>query len=58
MVTFPDIPEAIAQGNTIEEALARAHEALATALDLFRGQSCRASTFKTKTWAKCALGIR
>ena len=32
VVTFPDIPEAITQGNTVEEALAMAHEALETAL--------------------------
>ena len=35
VVTFPDIPEAITQGNTVEEALAMAHEALETALEFY-----------------------
>ena len=33
VVTFPDIPEAITQGDSIEEALAMALEALETALE-------------------------
>lgn len=35
VVTFPDIPEAITQGNTVEEALAMAREALETALEFY-----------------------
>jgi antitoxin HicB len=35
VVTFPDIPEAITQGNTIEEALAMAQDALETALEFY-----------------------
>ena len=35
VVTFPDIPEAITQGETVEEALAMAAEALETAMDFY-----------------------
>jgi antitoxin HicB len=35
VVTFPDIPEAITQGETAEEALKMAQEALETALDFY-----------------------
>lgn len=35
VVTFHDIPEAITQGETVEEALAMAHEALATAMEFY-----------------------
>ncbi len=35
VVTFPDIPEAISQGDTIEEALAMAQDALETALEFY-----------------------
>jgi len=35
VVTFPDIPEAITQGETKEEALAMAHEALEAALEFY-----------------------
>ena len=35
VVTFPDIPEAITQGDTVEEALAMAQEALETALEFY-----------------------
>jgi antitoxin HicB len=35
VVTFPDIPEAITQGDTIEEALAMAQDALETALEFY-----------------------
>jgi antitoxin HicB len=35
LVTFPDIPEALTQGETVEEALAMAAEALETALDFY-----------------------
>ena len=35
VVTFPDIPEAITQGETKEEALKMAHEALETALEFY-----------------------
>jgi antitoxin HicB len=35
LVTFPDIPEAITQGDTVEEALAMAKDALETALDFY-----------------------
>ena len=35
VVTFPDIPEAITQGETKEEALAMAQEALETALEFY-----------------------
>lgn len=35
VVTFPDIPEAITQGDTKEEALAHAKDALETALDFY-----------------------
>jgi len=34
-VSFPDIPEALTQGETVEEALAMAAEALETALDFY-----------------------
>ncbi len=40
VVTFPDVPEAITQGDTIEEASAMASEALEPAL-----------TFYTEKWA-------
>src|ERR1039458_4801276 len=40
VVTFPDVPEAITQGDTIEEAMAMASEALTLAL-----------TFYTEKWA-------
>ncbi|MEO8662990.1 MAG: type II toxin-antitoxin system HicB family antitoxin [Bryobacteraceae bacterium] len=40
VVTFPDVPEAITQGETIEEAVAMASEALELAL-----------TFYTEKWA-------
>ena len=39
VVTFPDVPEAITQGDTIEEAMAMASEALEPAL-----------TFYTEKW--------
>jgi antitoxin HicB len=32
IVTFPDVPEAITQGDNLDEARANAHDALATAL--------------------------
>jgi antitoxin HicB len=35
LVTFPDIPEAITQGENVEEALQAAGDALETALDLY-----------------------
>jgi antitoxin HicB len=35
VVTFPDIPEAITQGETVEEALEMAQDALETALDFY-----------------------
>ena len=35
LVTFPDIPEAITQGNDHEDALRHAADALETALDFF-----------------------
>ncbi len=35
VVSFPDIPEAITQGETIEEALSMAEDALETALDFY-----------------------
>ena len=35
VVTFPDIPEAITQGDTLEEALAMAREALEAALEFY-----------------------
>ncbi|QNI37505.1 type II toxin-antitoxin system HicB family antitoxin [Edaphobacter albus] len=35
LVTFPDIPEAITQGRTEEEALEAAKDALETALDFY-----------------------
>lgn len=35
VVTFPDIPEAITQGETVEEALKMAQDALETALDFY-----------------------
>ena len=35
VVTFVDIPEALTQGDTVEEALAAAKDALATALDFY-----------------------
>ena len=34
-VTFPDIPEAITQGDTFEEAMEMAEDALATALEFY-----------------------
>jgi len=40
VVTFPDVPEAITQGDTIEEAIVMASEALELAL-----------TFYTEKWA-------
>jgi len=35
LATFPDIPEAITQGETREEALSAAKDALATAMDFY-----------------------
>jgi antitoxin HicB len=35
MVTFPDIPEAITQGETIEQAIEVAQDALETALEFY-----------------------
>jgi antitoxin HicB len=35
VVTFPDIPEAITQGETLPEAMAMAQDALETALDFY-----------------------
>jgi antitoxin HicB len=35
VVTFPDVPEAITQGDTIEEAMAMASEALTLALTFY-----------------------
>lgn len=35
VVTFPDIPEAITQSDTIEDALAMAQDALETALEFY-----------------------
>lgn len=35
LVTFPDIPEAITQGNDIEDALAHAGDALESALEFY-----------------------
>ena len=35
LVTFPDIPEAITQGNNREHALAMAHEALESAMEFY-----------------------
>ena len=35
VVTFPDIPEAMTQGETVEEALEMAQDALETALDFY-----------------------
>lgn len=35
VVTFPDIPEAITQGDTLEESMAMASEALETALEFY-----------------------
>jgi antitoxin HicB len=35
LVTFPDIPEAITQGENEEEAMRAAHDALETALDFY-----------------------
>jgi antitoxin HicB len=35
VVTFPDIPEAITQGETVEEALAMGAEALESAMDFY-----------------------
>lgn len=35
VVTFRDIPEAITQGDTIDEAVIMAAEALATAMDFY-----------------------
>lgn len=40
LVTFPDIPEAITQGETIEEAHQAAIDALETALDFYAEDSC------------------
>jgi antitoxin HicB len=38
VVTFPDVPEAIAQGDTVEEAAAMASEALELALTFYTEQ--------------------
>ncbi len=35
VVTFPDVPEAITQGDSVEEALAMAQDALETALEFY-----------------------
>lgn len=35
VVTFPDIPEAITQGDSVDEALKMAQDALETALDFY-----------------------
>src|SRR5271166_4778375 len=38
-VTFPDVPEAITEGNTAGEARARAEDALVAALSFYTGDS-------------------
>ncbi len=38
LVTFPDIPEAITQGNNIEDALLHGADALETALEFYFGE--------------------
>lgn len=38
VVTFPDVPEAITQGDTVEEAMAMASEALELALTFYTEQ--------------------
>lgn len=35
IVTFPDVPEAMSQGDTLQEARANAHDALAAALETY-----------------------
>lgn len=35
VVTFPDIPEAITQGQTVEDSLQRAHDALESAMEFY-----------------------
>jgi antitoxin HicB len=35
VVTFPDVPEAMTQGETVDEALAAARDALETALEFY-----------------------
>ena len=35
VVTFPDIPEAMTQGETVDEAMEMAQDALETALDFY-----------------------
>lgn len=35
VVTFPDVPEAITQGDTVKEALSMAQDALETALEFY-----------------------
>jgi antitoxin HicB len=35
LVTFPDVPEALTQGNSIEECLVMAKDALKTALEFY-----------------------
>lgn len=66
VVTFPDVPEAITQGETEEEALLAAKDALATALSMYvddRRDLPRPSTAKGRPLAspdalECAkLGI-
>lgn len=44
VVTFRDIPEAITQGEDIEDALARAQDALETAMEFYF------DAFRRKTW--------
>ena len=39
VVTFPDVPEAVTQGDDRAEALANARDALETALEMYVGES-------------------
>src|ERR1700690_1724607 len=47
VVSFPDVPEAITQGEDEAEALARARDALETALEFYTGEGEKVPTPST-----------
>ncbi|MFK4442075.1 putative RNase H-like HicB family nuclease [Caballeronia udeis] len=47
--TFRDIPEAITAGETREEAIGMATDALATAMDFYFEDICQVSNLKSMT---------
>ena len=57
LVTFRDVPEAITQGDTIDEALFMAADALATAMDFYfedqRPVPTPSGVEEGRNWLRC-----